>query len=142
MMIGGYCMSEINLKDFYPFCEDCIVEVSEEVAAFLYEAERKERSYIRYVFWHEAHYSLDAGDGIEHDALFLPLSPCEIYERRDEIERLYSALEALPDKQHQRVHAYFILGLTKSKIAQMEGVDESAVRRGISRSLCSLRKIF
>ncbi len=76
-------MKKINLQDLYPFYHnDLFVEVSDEVAAALAEAERIERNYIRRVYWNKAYFSLDAGDGIEHEALFVALSPCELYERK------------------------------------------------------------
>ena len=70
-------MKKINLRDLYPFYHnDLFVEVSDEVAAALAEAERMERNYIRRVYWNKAYFSLDAGDGIEHEALFcLPSLP-------------------------------------------------------------------
>ena len=127
-------MPEINLRDFYPFCEDCIVEVSDEVAEFLREAERQERSYIRYLQRYRAYYSLDV-----HDVF---ISPVEIFERKHEIEELYAAIASLPDKQGRRLYAYYIFGLTKCEIAQAESVRESSVRESIDRGLDNLRKIF
>ena len=82
-------MKKINLRDLYPFYHnDLFVEVSDEVAAALAEAERMERNYIRRVYWNKAYFSLDAGDGIEHEALFVALSPCELYERKMTAEQL------------------------------------------------------
>ena len=46
------------------------MQVSDEVAGALADAERLERNYIRRVYYHKAHYSLDVGDGIE--ACYLP----------------------------------------------------------------------
>ena len=127
-------MALINLRDFYPFCEDCIIEVSDEVAEFLHETERQERSYIRYLQRYRAYYSLDV-----HDVF---ISPVEIFERKHEIEQLYTALNSLPDKQNRRVYAYYILGLTKTEIAQAESIDESSVRECIQHGLYSIRKFF
>ena len=62
----------------------------------LAEAERLKRNYIRRMFWNKAQYSLDADDGIEHDALFVSLSPCEVYERKMTAQELHAALDALP----------------------------------------------
>lgn len=91
-------MKKINLQDLYPFYHnDLFVEVSDEVAAALAEAERIERNYIRRVYWNKAYFSLDAGDGIEHEALFVALSPCELYERKVTAQELRAALNALPD---------------------------------------------
>lgn len=68
-------MKKINLRDLYPFYHnDLFVEVSDEVAAALAEAERMERNYIRRVYWNKAYFSLDAGDGIEHDSFYCPFT--------------------------------------------------------------------
>jgi len=127
-------MPEINLRDFYPFCEDCMIEVSEEVAAFLHEAERQERSYIRYLQRYRAYYSLDI-----HEVF---ISPVAVFERKHEIEQLYAAIDSLPDKQGRRVYAYYILGLTKSEIAQAEGLDESSIRENVQLGLSGIKKFF
>lgn len=99
-------MKTINLRDYYPFYHnDLFIEVSDEVASALQEAERQERNYLRRVVYNKAFYSLDAGDGIEQTALFQAMSPCEIYERKMTMEQLYAALDALPDKQGRRLYA-------------------------------------
>ena len=55
-------MKTINLRDYYPFYHnDLFIEVSDEVAAALQEAERQERNYLRRVVYNKAFYSLDAG---------------------------------------------------------------------------------
>ena len=129
-------MKKINLRDLYPFYHnDLFVEVSDEVAAALAEAERMERNYIRRVYWNKAYFSLDAGDGIEHEALFIALSPCELYERKVTAQELRSALNALPDTQGRRVYAHYILGLSKTEIARAEGVSKSRVSESIERGL-------
>ncbi len=44
-------MTRINLRDFYPFYNvDMLIDVPEDVAAALLEAERLERNYARRVF--------------------------------------------------------------------------------------------
>lgn len=59
-------MAKINLRDFYPFYNtDLFIEIPDEVEAALLEAERLERNFMRRRFYNKAHYSLDAGDGIE-----------------------------------------------------------------------------
>lgn len=64
-------MKTINLRDHYPFYHnDLFIEVSDEVADALQEAERQERNYLRRVVYNKAFYSLDTGDGIEQTALF------------------------------------------------------------------------
>jgi len=132
-------MQRINLRDYYPFYgTDIFVDVPDEVATALLEAERLERNYIRRVFWNKAHYSLDAGDGIEHDALLVSLSPCEVYEHKITAEQLYAAIATLPDKQGKRIYAHYILGKSQADIAQLEGVDARNVRKSISKGLRSM----
>ena len=136
-------MNKINLRDLYPFYHnDLFVEVSDEVAAALAEAERMERNYIRRVYWNKAYFSLDAGDGIEHEALFIALSPCELYERKVTAQELRSALNALPDTQGRRVYAHYILGLSKTEIARAEGVSKSRVSESIERGLRNMEKFL
>lgn len=136
-------MKKINLRDLYPFYHnDLFVEVSDEVAAALAEAERLERNYIRRVYWNKAYFSLDAGDGIEHEALFVALSPCEIYERKVTAQELRVALAALSDIQGRRVYAHYILGLNKTEIARAEGVAKSRVSESIERGLRNMEKFL
>lgn len=136
-------MKKINLRDLYPFYHnDLFVEVSDEVAAALAEAERMERNYIRRVYWNKAYFSLDAGDGIEHEALFVALSPCELYERKVTEQELRAALNALPDTQGRRVYAHYILGLNKTEIARAEGVAKSRVSESIERGLRNMEKFL
>jgi len=132
-------MAKINLRDYYPFYNtDLFIDIPDEVAAVLAEAERLERNYIRRMFWNKAQYSLDADDGIEHDALFVSLSPCEVYGRKMTAQELHAALDALPNKQGRRVYAHYILGMSKTEIACAEGVSEKNVRQSISRALRSM----
>ncbi|PWJ50826.1 RNA polymerase sigma factor [Faecalicatena contorta] len=134
-------MAKINLRDFYPFYNtDFFIEIPDEVEAALLEAERVEQNYIRRRFYNKAHYSLDAGDGIENEILFVSLTPCELYERKMTAEQLQAAMASLPDKQGKRIYAHYILGISKSDIARAEGVDEKAVRVSIERGLRNMEK--
>ena len=126
-------MTRINLRDYYPFYSvDLFVDIPDEVAAALAEAERLERNYIRRLIYNKAFYSLDAGDGIEYEALFRSLSPCEVYERKVTAEQLYAAIDALPGKQGRRLYAHYIFGV---QIARAEGVGITAVNNSIERGL-------
>ena len=63
-------MKIINLRDYYPFyTQDTLLEVSNEVAEALADAERSERNHIRRMFYNKAQFSLDAEDGIEASAI-------------------------------------------------------------------------
>ena len=84
------------------------------------EYDRLEAAYRRRTYYHNAHYSLDRGDGIEYEALFLSMSPCEIYERKVTMEQLHAAMATLPDKQAKRIYARYFLGLETQVIAWSE----------------------
>ena len=134
-------MAIINLRDYYPFyTSDCFMEVSEEVAEMFKEFDRKEAAYRLRTYRHKAYYSLDRDDGLEHEAVFVSLSPHELYERKISMQELHAAISRLPDKQAKRIYAHFILGMTKKDIAQAEGVDEKVVRVAIERGLKNLEK--
>jgi RNA polymerase sigma-70 factor (ECF subfamily) len=132
-------MAKINLRDYYPFYKtDFFVDVPDTVEAALLEAERLEQNYIRRRFYNRAYYSLDAGDGIENDILFVSLSPFEVYERKVTAEQLHAAIASLPDKQAKRIYAHYILGLSESNIAKAEGVNKSSISESIKRGLRSM----
>ena len=137
-------MAKINLRKYYPdlYITDCIIEVPDEVASLMDSYEHTEAAYYLRRYRHKAYYSLDRGDGIERDILFVSLSPCEIYERKVTVEQLHAAIAALPDKQTKRIYAYYFLGMSKSAIAKAEGVNESAVRDGIDRGLRNIEKFL
>lgn len=59
----------------------------------------------------------ESRDGIEHSSLHFAPSPAELYEEKEEIEALYAALAALPEKQGRRVFAHYILGVSKAELA-------------------------
>ena len=136
-------MAIINLRDYYPFyTSDCFMEVSEEVAEMFKEFERKEAAYRLRTYRHKAYYSLDRDDGLEHEAVFVALSPHELYERKVTMQELHAAIASLPNKQAKRIYAHFILGMTKQDIARAEGVHEKVVRVAIERGLRRLEKIL
>ena len=134
-------MAIINLRDYYPFyTSDCFMEVSDEVAEMFKEFDRKEAAYRLRTYRHKAYYSLDRDDGLEHEAVFVALSPHELYERKVTMQELHAATASLPDKQAKRIYAHFILGMTKQDIARAEGVHEKVVRVAIERGLLLLTK--
>ena len=136
-------MPTINLKDHYPwYTEDTFIEVSDEVAAFLEEDKRLQINYAQYIRDNKAFYSLDAGDGIEAEALNLPEQPDEALERM-ELERLLKeALAQLTETQRRRLLASVLNDESNQRNAALESVDESAVRRSIQRGLAALKKLL
>ena len=136
-------MKVINLRDIYPhYTQDCFVEVTDEVADLFSEFDHKEAAYRLRTYRHKAYYSLDRNDGIEHEALFVALSPHELYERKVTMQELHAAISRLPDKQAKRIYAHFILGMTKKDIARAEGVAKSRVSDSIRRGLRNMEKIL
>ena len=130
-------MEKINLRDYYPdyYTTDHIIKVPDEVAALMDSSERAEAAYYLRRYRHKAYYSLDRSDGIEHDILFVSLSPCEIYERKVTVEQLHAAIAALPDKQAKRIYAHYFLGMSEAEIARSERVNKSQITRSISKAL-------
>ena len=136
-------MTTINLRDYYPFyTHDCFIDVPDEVEELFKEFDRKEAAYRLRTYRHKAYYSLDRNDGIEHEALFVSLSPHELYERKVSMQELHAAISSLPDKQAKRVYAHFILGMSQTEIAKAEGVSKMAVSYSIERALKSLEKFL
>ncbi len=134
-------MIRINLRDYYPFYQqDFFLEVPDEIANLFVEHKKAEQAYLRQKYRYRAHYSLDTGDGIEHDILFVSLSPDELYERKLTNEQLHAAIATLPDKQAKRIYAYYFMGMSKAAIAKAEGVTEGTIRESTARGLLSIEK--
>ena len=133
-------MTTINLRELYPwYTEDAFIEVSDEVAAFLEEDRRLQINYAQYIRDNKAFYSLDAGDGIEAEALNLPDEALE----RMELERLLKeAMAQLTPAQRRRVLAHFVEGRSQLEIAASEGVVKSTVSEAISRGRKNLRNFL
>ena len=135
-------MTTINLRELYPwYTEDAFIEVSDEVAAFLEEDRRLQINYAQYIRDNRAFYSLDAGDGIEAEALNLPEQPDAALERM-ELERLKEAMAQLTPAQRRRVLAHFVEGRSQLEIAASEGVVKSTVSEAISRGRKNLRNFL
>ena len=141
---GWSNMKTINLKDIYPyyFTEDKWIDVPDELAQIFVDFIKAEETYERTKRRYKATYSLDRGDGIERDILFVSLSPHELYERKLTQEQLHAAIASLPDKQAKRIYAHFFLGMSKTAIARAEGVSKVSVAESIERGLCSIEKFL
>ena len=134
-------MKKINLKDYYSHITvDTCIDIPDEVFNIFEEYRKAEQAYQSRIRYHKAYYSLDRGDGIEHTALFVSLSPDEIYERKLTTEQLHAAIATLPDKQAKRIYAHYFLGMSKAAIAKAEGTSASSVKDAIRRGLCRLEK--
>ena len=56
--------------------------------------------------------------------------------------QLRKALSSLSDKQRQRLLQYYIMGYTYRKIAEMEGVIDTAVKQNINKIIKKLKKFL
>lgn len=134
-------MKRVNFKKYYDhITTDTYHDVPDDVFNILEEYRKAEQAYHSKINYHKAYYSLDRDDGIEHSALFVSLSPDEIYERKLTTEQLHAAIATLPDKQAKRIYAHYFLGMSKTAIAKAEGTSASSVKDAIRRGLCSLEK--
>lgn len=132
-------MITINLKDYYDHIGiDTYIDVPDEVFNIFEECRKAEQAYQSRIRYHKAYYSLDRGDGIEHGALFVSLSPDEIYERKLTSEQLHAAIATLPDKQAKRIYAHYFLGMSKVAIAKAEGVSKATIGQSIKSALKSI----
>ena len=136
-------MTTINLRELYPwYTEDAFIEVSDEVAAFLEEDKRLQINYAQYIRDNKAFYSLDAGDGIEAEALNLPEQPDEVLECMELERLLQESLAQITPAQRRRVLAHFVEGRSQLEIAASEGVVKSTVSEAISRGRKNLRNFL
>lgn len=137
-------MQIINLKNIYPmyYTEDYYIEVSDDVAQQIQADNRAEHAYIERVRYHKAYYSLDAGDGIEKEAVFTSKTPQEIYESKVSNDELYAAINQLPLKQAKRIYARYFQNMSLTDIARDEHVDVSAIKRSIDQALKRIAKIL
>lgn len=135
-------MKEIDLRTFYPeiYEVDYTIAVSKEIARALAEEKRIENAQKRRIYWNRAHFSLDTGDGIEGEAALHTPSLYEAFDLKITQEQLFSALLSLSKKQCRRLYSHYFLGISKSKLAQTEQVNESSIRESIERGLEQLRK--
>ena len=72
----------------------------------------------------------------------MSVSPDELYERKVTMQELLAAIASLPDKQAKRVYAHFILGMTQTDIARVEGVSKMVVCYSIERALQTMEKFL
>ena len=143
-------MKTINLRWMYPhYRHDEFVDVTDEVWAAMYQAQREMENYERRKVYHRAYYSLDAYSWLENYALEHGRSPEEILLEREEraarlrlIATLPEALSHATPTQARRIRDYYIAGINQPKIARMEGVHSSKVSIAIRRGLRNMRRCY
>ncbi|MFQ6977758.1 MAG: RNA polymerase subunit sigma-24 [Oscillibacter sp.] len=143
-------MKTINLRWMYPhYRHDEFVDVTDEVWAAMYQAQREMENYERRKVYHRAYYSLDAYSWLENYALEHSRSPEDILLEREEMTTRLYLIAALPvalahatPTQARRVHAYYIAGIKQPEISRREGVHSSKVSVAIRRGLRNMRRCY
>lgn len=136
-------MKKIKLKDEYPWCSgDEYIEVSDEIAEAFAGFMRSEKAYREKVRYHRAFYSLDAGDGIENDIVFISATPQEIYERKVTQAEIYAAINHLSEKQAKRIYARYFQDMTITQIAKIEHTSITAISKSINKGLKKIEEIL
>jgi len=143
-------MKTINLRWMYPhYRHDEFVDVTDEVWAAMYQAQREMENYERRKVYHRAYYSLDAYSWLENYALEHSRSPEDILLEREEMTTRLHLIAALPmalahatPTQTRRVHAYYIAGIKQPEIARREGIHSSKVSVAIRRGLRNMRRCY
>lgn len=137
-------MKTINLRALYPdqYTSDYFIEVPDQLAWELHQFDLNEAAYQLRTYRHQAYYSLDSGDGIEKEALFVASTPDELYEKKLTNQQLYAAIRQLSENQAKRVYAYYFLDMDEYEIAKAEGISQQAVHSAICRAMRNLEKIL
>lgn len=137
-------MKTINLRDLYPdqYTSDYFIEVPDQLAWELHQFDLNEAAYQLRTYRHQAYYSLDRGDGIEKEALFVASTPDELYEKKLTNQQFYAAIRQLSEKQAKRVYSYYFLDMDEYEIAKAEGISQQAVHSAIRRAMRNLEKIL
>ena len=90
-------MKTINLRWMYPhYRHNEFVDVTDEVWAAMYQAQREMENYERRKVYHRAYYSLDAYSWLENYALEHSRSPEDILLEREEMTTRLRLIAALP----------------------------------------------
>ena len=142
--IGGNQMTMINLREYYPdsYTTDCFIAVPDEIAETLRRFKLEDEAYRIRTYRNKAYFSLDYGENIEREAVFLVMTPADIWEQKEINRRLYDAMNELTPQQRRRIYARFFLHMNNAEIARVEGCDITSVRDSINRGLRRLKKIF
>lgn len=133
-------MTTINLRDFYPWCnEDIFVEITEEMLEAMKAADRQQEAYRRRAYRYKAQFSLDCNDGMENAVLHHSLSPEEIYIREEATKEFFAAIGKLTEIQQRRLKAYYFDGLNLRQIAEAEGVNPGSATQSVKAALKKLK---
>ena len=117
------------------------VEVSTPVQELLEQSDRQIRSQGRQDRRHIDF--VEYIDELTDPAMINPHSdPADLVIRMESFRQLYAAIDKLSEVQRRRLLLYIEDNLTYLQIAELEGVNKSAIGQSIKRSIVQLYKLF
>jgi RNA polymerase sigma-70 factor (ECF subfamily) len=136
-------MAMINLRDFYSwYTHDEFVEVPDVIVGELFADRRYEKAHEKRMR-HNKTFLFDSMAEMEAATVtHATNSPEAVLEIKERHCRLCQALNSLPEIQGRRIEAHFLLSMSRKKIAESEGVSESAVNASIEKGLRSMSNYF
>lgn len=116
-------MKRVNLKYLYPdkYQENILINVSDNI-------------------YRELKKGFKNNSGVDYSIIYTSANDYYNSCLEELYELLFQFLQELPLKQQNRIYEVYILGFTKTFIAQTEGCTEGAVRKSIHRGLKQLKK--
>ena len=116
-----------------------LVEVTEEVAAYIFENDRETENADRRERYHTP-YHLDGLD-YEGDSLAYRLTPEELYIRKEDAAHIRDTLSGLTDAQLRRLMMK-AEGMTLRQIAEAEGKSFRSIQESLNSAKKKFRKNF
>lgn len=115
------------------------VEVSTQVKELLEQSDRQIRSQRRQDRRHLDY--IDLVDSLSDAAVNYPQADAvDLIMKMDCYRQLYTAIGKLPEVQRRRLLLHFVDNLTYRQIAELEGVNQTAISHSIKRAIIQLKK--
>lgn len=135
---------KVNLRKYYPeiYREDQYCDLPERVVEFMKEDARRIHAQNERIRRNKAYYSLDYSVGLEMDLMMQEPSVEMNYVEKERRDAIYRAISKLPKRQAQRIIAHYILGMSKTEIARIEGVSHSAIVQSIQKGIQKMKKFL
>lgn len=119
----------------------CCIEIDKPLFDAFDRFELEDISYMNEVDRHYEH-SEQTEASINKRSAMPQESVEEIVSRRMELDRLYQAIDKLPEKQRRRLVLYYFGDFTYEQIGEMEGCTKRAVKFSIDAALKNMKENF